>query len=486
MTKNAGILLLVLLLAVLNGVFSEVHAQYASLPQERYFEDTTLKRNHSPFPDPFYKETFDNKLQRITTSKAFQIAYIPAGLFLLADIASYDNYSVRTSRNFNIPQFSNHYDDYLQYAPGVLTYALKACGVEGRSSWGRLATSTGISLAIMGATVNTLKTTIHKERPDNSANNSFPSGHSAMAFMAATWLHKEYGVTQSPIYSVLGYATATSIAIGRVMNNKHWLSDVLTGAGVGILSSELGYYFGDMIYGDKGISSRAVNQTLPPMDAKPSFWSITSGNSTRNNTVDLADNTTISVKTGFYVATEGAWFLTPYFGIGGKVAEHTHILEPENPELIMSRPFFNGSIDHVESGIMSVYTIQVGPYLSLPITRRFALGCDVIGGYSGTTSSSILLAKKKVLPTDPEQTIVAYRAKSNNSFGFEAGVSCRTMVARNMGVKFFANYSLGVSRPSYSAIVDMKNGVPVYSNYKNAEDASQNLTIGIGINGYFW
>jgi hypothetical protein len=478
--------LLVLLLVVLNGIVGELHAQYASMYTLKGGVDTTLKTSHSPFPDPFYHEPFDNQLERITTSKAFQISYIPAGLFVLADIACQENNSVRTSRNFNIPQFSYHYDDYLQYAPGVLTYALKAFGVEGRSSWGRLATSSGISLAIMGATVNTLKTTIHKERPDNSANNSFPSGHTSMAFMAATWLHKEYGVTRSPVYSVLGYATATSIAIGRVLNNRHWMSDVLTGAGVGVLSSELGYYFGDMIYGDKGISGRAVNQTLPPMDAKPSFWSITSGHSTRNNSIELEDNTVISVKTGFYVATEGAWFITPYFGIGAKFAERTHILEPQNPELIMSQPFFNGSIDHVESGIMSVYTFQVGPYFSLPISRRFAFGCDIIGGYSGATTSSIILAKKKALPTDREQTVVAYRAKCNNSFGFEAGLSCRTMVARNMGIKLFTNYSVGIARPRYSAIVDMKDGDPVYSSYRNARDASQNLIIGMGINGYFW
>ena len=478
--------LAVLLWVVLNGIICEVHAQYVNLQLVHYLADTTLRRNHSPFPDPFYKEKLDNNFQRFTTSKAFQISYIPAGLFVLADIACQDNNSVRTSRNFNIPQFSYHYDDYLQYAPGVLTYALKAFGVEGRSSWGRLATSSGISLAIMGATVNTLKSTVHKMRPDNSSNNSFPSGHTSMAFMAATWLHKEYGVTQSPIYSVLGYATATSIAIGRVLNNRHWMSDVLTGAGVGILSSELGYYFGDMIYGEKGISGRAVNQTLPPIDAKPSFWSITSGHSTRNNSIDLEDNTTISVKTGFYVATEGAWFITPYFGIGAKLAERTHILEPENPELIMNRPFFNGSIDHVESGIMSVYTIQVGPYFSLPISRRFAFGCDIIGGYSGATTSSIILSKKQASSADPAQSIVAYRSKCNNSFGMEAGVSCRTMVARNMGIKFFTNYSLGIARPRYSAIVGMEDGVPVYSSFRSARDASQNLIIGIGINGYFW
>ena len=60
--------------------------------------------------------------------------------------------------------------------------------------------------------------------------------------MAATMLHKEYGLTRSPWYSIGGYTIATCIGMTRQMNNKHWLSDVLMGAGIGILSTELGYF----------------------------------------------------------------------------------------------------------------------------------------------------------------------------------------------------------------------------------------------------
>lgn len=477
-------LLLTLLFMVSSGTVGKVHAQYANpyIVQE----DTTINHVHSPFPDPFQKEKFDNRFQRFTTSRVFQITYIPVGLFVTAGLSCGNDGDFKTTRNFNIPHFKLCYDDYLQYAPGLLTYALKTFGVEGRSSWGRLATSTGISFAFMGLTVNSLKYSVGRERPDGSAKNSFPSGHTSTAFMAATWLHKEYGITRSPLYSVFGYATATSIAISRVMNNKHWLSDVITGAGVGVLSSEMGYYLGDLIYGKNGISSRAINQMLPPIDSKPSFWSFTSGHSTRNNSLVLADKTEIVVKTGLYLATEAAWFFTPHFGFGGKVSLRTHLLGPQNPELIMNRPYFNGSIDYMEPGVMSVYTIQVGPYFSLPVSRRFSIGYSFTGGYSGANASSVLLIKKKANASDPEQSIVAYRSNSNNHFGLETGLSFNTMVSRNMGLKFFTSYALGISRPRYSAIVDIQNDVPVYSTYKNARDASQNFIVGVGINGYFW
>lgn len=71
-------------------------------------------------------------------------------------------------------------------------------------------------------------------RPDGSNNKSFPSGHTATAFMAATMLHKEYG-GRSPWYSIAGYSMATVTGVSRMLNNKHWLSDVLVGAGIGIL-----------------------------------------------------------------------------------------------------------------------------------------------------------------------------------------------------------------------------------------------------------
>jgi membrane-associated phospholipid phosphatase len=41
---------------------------------------------------------------------------------------------------------------------------------------------------------------------------------------------------------VAGYAVAVGSGVLRMYNNKHWLNDVVAGAGVGILSTRLAYW----------------------------------------------------------------------------------------------------------------------------------------------------------------------------------------------------------------------------------------------------
>jgi len=65
---------------------------------------------------------------------------------------------------------------------------------------------------------------------------------------------------------------ATATGLMRMANNKHWLSDVLTGAGIGILSTELGYYLADLIFKERGINRLANEEVFSRMD-KPSFLS---------------------------------------------------------------------------------------------------------------------------------------------------------------------------------------------------------------------
>ena len=78
-------------------------------------------------------------------------------------------------------------------------------------------------------------------RPDGSANNSFPSGHTATTFMGAELVRIEYG-DESPWYSVGAYAVATTVGVLRVYNERHWFTDVFAGAGVGILSARIGHW----------------------------------------------------------------------------------------------------------------------------------------------------------------------------------------------------------------------------------------------------
>ena len=87
---------------------------------------------------------------------------------------------------------------------------------------------------------------------DGSRRNSFPSGHTATAFMTATMLHKEYG-WRSPWFSIGGYTAAAVTGVSRILNNRHWLSDVIAGGAIGIGSVHLGYFITDCIFKEKGL-----------------------------------------------------------------------------------------------------------------------------------------------------------------------------------------------------------------------------------------
>jgi len=90
------------------------------------------------------------------------------------------------------------------------------------------------------ATTNILKRNTGILRPDGSDYRSFPSSHTAIAFVSATFLHEEYK-DRSVWYGVAGYSIATVSGVLRMMNNKHWMSDVLVGAGIGILTTKAVY-----------------------------------------------------------------------------------------------------------------------------------------------------------------------------------------------------------------------------------------------------
>jgi hypothetical protein len=85
------------------------------------------------------------------------------------------------------------------------------------------------ALAATYATVGALKLTISEERPDGSDDNSFPSGHAAGSFAAATVLDREYGGATGWI----AYGVATFVAASRVYGDHHWFQDVVAGAVIG-------------------------------------------------------------------------------------------------------------------------------------------------------------------------------------------------------------------------------------------------------------
>ncbi|MBH1960397.1 MAG: phosphatase PAP2 family protein [Flavobacteriia bacterium] len=171
--------------------------------------------------------------------------YIPAGLMASGIVfdgngrESLKN-EVVEERNEHLFGFTNHFDDYAQFAPMLAVYGFEWAGMKPRTDW-----QNRTAILIKGQILNLgmvyiLKTTLKKTRPDGTAF-SFPSGHTANAFAGATMLAIEYGENYKWVPYV-SYGVASGIGLMRMANNKHYISDVLFGAGLGILSMKAAYW----------------------------------------------------------------------------------------------------------------------------------------------------------------------------------------------------------------------------------------------------
>ena len=339
-----------------------------------------------------------------------------------------------------LTEFKTGIDDYTQFFGPAMVVGLKLGGYEGRSDWPRLLASAGMSYVLMAALVNGIKYTAKEMRPDGSTANSWPSGHTATAFVGASLLHKEYGLTRSPWWSVAGYGVATATGVMRVLNNRHWISDVMSGAGIGIMSTELGYAIGDLLFKEKGL----LRNDLILESENPSFFSISMGLGLGGKDLEFesdGEKSTIEFRAATVVDAEGAYFFNKYIGVGGRLrvraqsaknfADFTDYMawehwyawgglmdtyythrpedypmtntEEQNAAIYLNKIGYmfdsedswnaNAPVTDVygivKSDHITEFTGSVGLYLNLPLSSHFALGTKALIGRSITQELDI-------------------------------------------------------------------------------------------------
>lgn len=244
--KQLNILWLSLTLSI-SLLSPEIKAQETDT-LKKYQDSTTIQASKTPF--------FKKKLVRATLVPTILIGY---GISTIKDNGIYSSYQAKRDLQKNFPNFHTDVDDFLIYAPFVelaLAYGLQ---VKGNHDF----LNTGI-LIVKAEAINTflvfgLKKITKQERPDGSNSFSFPSGHAAHAFLAASIINSELR-HRSQWYGIGAYTIATSVGVLRMLNNKHWQSDVIAGAGFGILSSHLAYLSHRNRWGKK--PSVAVQPTI--------------------------------------------------------------------------------------------------------------------------------------------------------------------------------------------------------------------------------
>lgn len=364
---------------------------------------------------PTAAQSYSQSPQNIRTGIEFpkmrlgRVAVVSAPLIAEGLVAKKLDGRFRGLRNDYIPDFKKSADDYLQYSPLAVMVGLKALGVESRSSWERMAVSDAISAVLMAGIVGTLKNTTNVTRPDGSDDRSFPSGHTATAFMTATMLTKEYG-SVSPWIGVGAYSVAAATGLMRVANNKHWLSDVLTGAGVGILATEAGYWITDLILKDKGLSATYADY---PDDVSPStsFLGLYLGVNLPLSDYDIDETNEFRTSTGSTAGLEGAWFPWRHFGIGGRFTATNTLIFTDDDEA-------KNSFDAV--------SFSGGGYFSLPLSSFWSAGAKLLGGYVRY----------------PKLSLAGKTVPSAGGFTFGTGMSLSFKVNSSYGMRLFLDYNL--------------------------------------------
>ncbi len=206
-------------------------------------EDTTKKKN---IPDTLKKDLFTapdtvrhlHSKTRSLIPPAILIGY-GVSTFYVHPLRRIDYYAYdQANKHDFVP--TSHIENVIQYAPPVLVYGLNLIGVHGKNTFIDRTLIYLLAQGMLEATVFGLKHATHRERPNGADDYSFPSGHTANSFAGAEFMAQELS-GNSVYYGYLGYALATTTGVFRIYHQDHWLSDVIAGAGFGILSTKAAY-----------------------------------------------------------------------------------------------------------------------------------------------------------------------------------------------------------------------------------------------------
>ncbi|MBN9380621.1 MAG: phosphatase PAP2 family protein [Chitinophagaceae bacterium] len=205
-------------------------------PISARLHDTVPNQHRLDWSIPEYRKPFP--VQKFLLPTAL-VAYGFAGLHVSG--LQHLNKTVKDEIYDDRPHAPLHLDNYLMFVPAAAVYGLNAAGIKGKHNFKDRTILLLMSQLFTNSAVFALKGQTRVLRPDGSAYNSFPSGHTAVAFANAEFMRLEYKDV-SPWYGVAGYAAATATGVLRMYNNKHWLNDVVAGAGFGIAGTRLAYW----------------------------------------------------------------------------------------------------------------------------------------------------------------------------------------------------------------------------------------------------
>jgi membrane-associated phospholipid phosphatase len=209
------------------------------------------------------------KQTRLVPSLIVPLALIGYGLTTLRGNGIYSSYRAQKDVLRVFKGAQSHIDNYLIYTPYLELATLLLLKAGNRDDLLNITLLIVKSEILLSALTFSLKYIAKEERPyshdlalqgvsladrkkDKQAFVSMPSGHTSQAFCAATIVFREYR-SKSIWYGVGAYTLATAVGLYRMINNQHWESDVLIGAGIGIFSANMAYAFHEHRWGKHAV-----------------------------------------------------------------------------------------------------------------------------------------------------------------------------------------------------------------------------------------
>lgn len=340
---------------------------------------------------------------------AYLMPAIGGSLVVVGSLLDFDHGGRALGMDFK-PSFDCKADEVLRFVPAMALVGMKALGVESRTErWGELIVRSAASTAIMGLTVESTKRLVGRTRPDGSDDRSFPSGHSSAAFLTASLFAKEYGHL-SPWYSVGAYGVATSTAMLRRINDKHWMGDVMVGAGIGILSTELGYALADLFYKPpKGLDKGRAGLTRPKAQS-----GLYMQYTLPHALAGAYGGKKIRSRLGYSAGWQAGYLLTPYIGVEGRMGITSSLMEVSNEK--EGYKAAEEPLDHV--------SVAIGPCVTLPLGKGFSTNAHLHGGYGFY----------------PQANLAGIRLEASQGWGCEGGIAIGYTTHERVCLQLVAGY----------------------------------------------
>ncbi|OKS86071.1 phosphatase PAP2 family protein [Mucilaginibacter polytrichastri] len=183
------------------------------------------------------------------------------GSFYIHPLRHFDHYVYDEAVEHDIITKS-HLENYFQYAPVVLVYGLNLVGVHGKNTFVDRTLIYAMAQGMLTLSLFGVKNATHRLRPNGADRLSFASGHTGNAFAGAEFMSQELS-EKSVAYSIIGYTFATTTGIMRIYHQDHWFSDVVAGAGFGILSTKGAYLLYPYIRNAFSKEKKEKNNDIP-------------------------------------------------------------------------------------------------------------------------------------------------------------------------------------------------------------------------------